>query len=371
MSYKTSRLVLLTMPSRTGRGRRARGLQPAHLLDFLEAAYALELDEPTWLNNIASAMKAVTGLPGWAFGTTYDASDVTNLRPSIITMNGASADLSSVLAQGATVLPPDYVERRFRRTLTFWARQGVTGALAAIFEQLERAGAPDLFVVNGCDPAGIGCSLAVAADRAEGPTRGELSIFRHLANHLAAALRCRRRLATAAQNQAAPARTDVLAGAEAVFDHRGQLVHAEDPAKPGPAQGGLREALRRYQAARSRRRGSDPVVGLQHHRPLVNARWTLVEAYQQGGARYVVARENRPALRGLAALSERERQVVTYLALGRSTKEIAYALGISDSTVRVLLSRAATRLRVRSRQQLIRLATRQALPELNTAGKPG
>ena len=96
-----------------------------------------------------------------------------------------------------------------------------------------------------------------------------------------------------------------------------------------------------------------------------------MEAYEQGGVRYVVARENRPALRGLAALSERERQVVVYLALGRTTKEIAYALGISDSTVRVLLARAATRLRARNREQLVKFATRQSLPELaGAAAKP-
>jgi len=340
-------------------------MRPSHLLEFLEASYALEMDELTWLNRVVAAMKAVWGLPGWAFGTVYDASDVAQLRPSLITMNGAAAELSGLLAQGATLLTPDYVERRFRRTLTFWARQGINPELAGIFEQLKQAGAPDLFVVNGCEPAGIGCALAVSADRDQGPSRAELSIYHQMANHVAAALRFRRRLAASGDHK-----PDALAGAEAVFDRRGQLVHAEGPAKLRQAQNGLREALGRYEASRSRRRSTDPVVSLERHRPLVNARWTLVESYQQGGVRYVVARENRPALRGLAALSERERQVVVYLALGRSTKEIAYALGISDSTVRVLLARAATRLRARNRQQLVRLATRQALPELAGANEP-
>jgi DNA-binding CsgD family transcriptional regulator len=340
-------------------------MRPSHLLEFLEASYALERDELTWLNRVVAAMKAVWGLPGWAFGTVYDASDVTHLRPSLITMNGAAAELSALLAQGATLLTPDYVERRFRRTLTFWARKGIDPELPGIFDQLKQAGAPDLFVVNGCEPAGIGCALAVSADRDQGPSRAELSIYHQMANHVAAALRLRRRLAATGDHK-----PDALAGTEAVFDRRGQLVHAEGPAKLRQAQNGLREALGRYEAARSRRRSTDPVISLERHRPLVDARWTLVETYQKGGVRYVVARENRPALRGLAALSERERQVVVYLALGRSTKEIAYALGISDSTVRVLLARAATRLRVRTRRQLVRLATRQALPELAGASEP-
>lgn len=42
------------------------------------------------------------------------------------------------------------------------------------------------------------------------------------------------------------------------------------------------------------------------------------------------------------------------LALGRTSKEIAYALGISDSTTRVLLSRAKRRLCVRTRHELTR-----------------
>jgi DNA-binding CsgD family transcriptional regulator len=64
------------------------------------------------------------------------------------------------------------------------------------------------------------------------------------------------------------------------------------------------------------------------------------------------------------ALTDRERQVVVLLALGRTSKEIAYALGISDSTARVLLARAKIRLGVRTRDELVSTVTRQALPGL-------
>ncbi|MDP9148506.1 MAG: helix-turn-helix transcriptional regulator [Myxococcota bacterium] len=67
------------------------------------------------------------------------------------------------------------------------------------------------------------------------------------------------------------------------------------------------------------------------------------------GKSSVVARENQARVHGLVALTDRERQVVTCLALGQSTKETAYALGISDATVRVLLGRAAAKLGTRSR----------------------
>jgi DNA-binding CsgD family transcriptional regulator len=59
-----------------------------------------------------------------------------------------------------------------------------------------------------------------------------------------------------------------------------------------------------------------------------------------------------------AVLTTREREVVRLLAKGRTNKEIAYDLGVTHSTVRVLLARAAAKLRTRSREQLASLAIR-------------
>jgi DNA-binding CsgD family transcriptional regulator len=86
---------------------------------------------------------------------------------------------------------------------------------------------------------------------------------------------------------------------------------------------------------------------------LDGGRWTVVDSFEHGGARYIVARERPSPAAGLIALSSRERQVVACLALGQSTKEAAYALGISDATVRVLLARAVAKLGVRSRAALL------------------
>jgi RNA polymerase sigma factor (sigma-70 family) len=43
-------------------------------------------------------------------------------------------------------------------------------------------------------------------------------------------------------------------------------------------------------------------------------------------------------------LSPRERQILDMITMGRSQKEVAYDLGISDATVRVLYSRAMNKL---------------------------
>jgi DNA-binding NarL/FixJ family response regulator len=82
-----------------------------------------------------------------------------------------------------------------------------------------------------------------------------------------------------------------------------------------------------------------------------------VEGEQQGStgslAPHLVAAEAHLAIGSLEILTGRERQVVTCLALGHSTKEVAFALGIADATVRVLLARAAGKLGVRSREALL------------------
>jgi DNA-binding NarL/FixJ family response regulator len=94
--------------------------------------------------------------------------------------------------------------------------------------------------------------------------------------------------------------------------------------------------------------------------PLTQAEWTVVHRYEREGRRYIVACESPPRA-GLAVLTERERQVVTCLALGKSTKETAYELGISDVTVRVVVRRAAAKLGVLSRAALLEHADVRSL----------
>jgi DNA-binding CsgD family transcriptional regulator len=55
------------------------------------------------------------------------------------------------------------------------------------------------------------------------------------------------------------------------------------------------------------------------------------------------------------SLTEREHQIAALAVLGQHNKLIAYNLGISHSTVRVLMARAARKIGARSRDELIRL----------------
>ena len=105
--------------------------------------------------------------------------------------------------------------------------------------------------------------------------------------------------------------------------------------------------------ARTRLRSSEPDRALDEWKGLVAARWSLVEHFESDGKRYILACENDLHVPGPSLLSQREQQVLAYASLGHSSKLIAYELGITDSTVRVLMARATAKLGARSRKEAI------------------
>ncbi|MGH3997655.1 MAG: response regulator [Pseudonocardiaceae bacterium] len=68
----------------------------------------------------------------------------------------------------------------------------------------------------------------------------------------------------------------------------------------------------------------------------------------------------------VAALTDREREVVTLVAHGLSNHEIANRLVISPATARTHVSRAMTKLHARDRAQLVVIAYRGGLVHLST-----
>jgi DNA-binding NarL/FixJ family response regulator len=64
---------------------------------------------------------------------------------------------------------------------------------------------------------------------------------------------------------------------------------------------------------------------------------------------------------GLAELTEREREMVAWVATGRSNDEIAEELVVSPATVRTHVSRAMLKLRARDRAQLVVFAIESGL----------
>jgi DNA-binding CsgD family transcriptional regulator len=97
----------------------------------------------------------------------------------------------------------------------------------------------------------------------------------------------------------------------------------------------------------------DPEAVLGAWRGLVDGRWLLVDRFDHGERRFLVARGSDPTFPPARALSQRELQIAGYAALGHSNKEIAYALGLAASTVSSHLRSAMRRLGLRDRAALL------------------
>ena len=73
------------------------------------------------------------------------------------------------------------------------------------------------------------------------------------------------------------------------------------------------------------------------------------------------ARRGARRTRGWTELTEREREIVAWVATGRSNDEIAEALVVSPATVRTHVSRAMLKLGARDRAQLVVFAIESGL----------
>jgi len=90
-------------------------------------------------------------------------------------------------------------------------------------------------------------------------------------------------------------------------------------------------------------------------RSLVHSRWkgwAIALTLSVNDSEYLILRRTSRPL-GLSALSARELAVVRHACAGRSNKEIAHVMGISNATVRVLIFRACRKFKVASRAKLI------------------
>jgi DNA-binding NarL/FixJ family response regulator len=317
----------------------------ADLLAVVEAAYRLDCSDEEWLDGLLAGMRPHMdqGLGLAAF--LFDISNPSKLHVGPLAIRELPADLIQTVAEGAIRADLTSARGAFRIGAASSASEADAGGevFQWFSERLQPFGVKDAVFINAVDPSGLGCIISAAAGRVTRVWPRLKATWGRIGAHIAAGHRLRQRLARAGQQ----------AGIEAVLSCTGKVEHAEDAAKSTAALASLRAASIAQSRARGGLRRADPMGALEEWKGLVAARWTLVDQFDHRGARYLVAKRNDAEMSGFAMLSLRERQAVGYAALGHTNKLIAYELGLSSSTVGVLLWRAASKLGTHSRGELI------------------
>jgi len=318
-------------------------------LAVVESAYRTDLDEQQWLAGVLDAARPMLDHRVGIAALLYDASSMNTFVPLRFITSGAPQGLRSEeclqLIQASSP-SPEFLARTFGALSCGLVSQTFGVGFPRVLEHLRRFGVVDMLAVNGVDPSLMGCVLTgnlppTASARLASRTR---AMWSRISVHLAAGYRMHRRLS---------ADEGASASVEAVLTPAGKVEHAEGLAREKAARDALCDSVQLLERARTRLRRDDQDTAVRSWRGLVEARWSLLDHFETGGKRYVVARCNEATTaHTLSQLSVREQQVVAFVALGHANKVIAYELGLSPSTVAVLITRASRKLGVRSRSAL-------------------
>ena len=220
---------------------------------------------------------------------------------------------------------------------------------------LHPFGGREVLFLKIADPSGRLIVLAIPAPDDRLPSRGEAMMWSRIAAHVAAGARLR---AAASVHGGDP-----FDGVDAVLSPSGALHHAAPGAQDRGSRETLRQAARDVDRARSRAGRADANSALDLWQGLVAGRWSLVDRFDSDGRRFVVARRNDPDVPDPRALTRRERQVLAYAAMGQPLKLIAYALGLSVSTIALYRGRAMRKLGLTSTAEVVRMFAREPAKE--------
>ena len=321
------------------------------VLDVLERAYRLDGDDRDWLDGVARAVgRHIDPRHVGTVAFFYQLDSQGKVTPGDVLSYDVDEPYASILGQVPLALPPWYVRQTFAQYPCASAvHSGDEPARALTRMQMKevfgKIGWRDLFIVNGVDPTGGGVYVGAARRTTRPLPRALVNRWTRVAVHLASGWRLRRALRS-------PDASAVDA-AEAVLAPDGKVAHARAAARTRQARHALTHAARTIERARTPRGRRNGDRSVAEWTGLVAARWTLVDHFESGGKRWLLARKNDVAEVGGADLSPRELQAVAFAALGHANKLIAYEMGIAAETVRVLLHRAAKKLGARTRAELI------------------
>ncbi len=315
------------------------------LIGVVEAAYAMGGPDEAWLSGLAEAafpsMNRGHGVIAYlgATGT---------LQTRSFAMVGASDGVMNLLGQidggGPRSAHESFLHRPQGCTSVSQMQYFGDPRVRAIWERVRET--------NGiCDGVGVfahsvgdnSVHLFAASSAVETPSPREHRAWLKVAVHLSAGHRLR-----------ATWRGGVARADDALLDANGRVHDANGAAETLDARQALRDAVLSMERARGPLRHRDGEQALDLWQGLVAGRWSLVDRWDSDGKRFIAAIENRPMNLDPRALRPREGAAAKLAAEGASSKDIAWALGVSPSNARALLASALARLGLKSRAELYR-----------------
>lgn len=317
----------------------------ARMIDCLAASYRLDLGDADYVRNLANEAAPLLDRGLGIIAYAYDARDRTKPVIENFAVSGGF-DPAWLKAYYKDLEARGYDGDPHTQPTGFAGWGHLTCEQASAVPSMRPylkafariGGARDTFAVNALDASGRGLWLGAPMRSTRRVSAEMRTLFTRLAAHLTTAVRLRR---------AASVRR------AAVMAPTGALLHAEDDSAVKVRED-LRRATLAFERARTKQARRDVELATRRWRPLVASQWSLLDEFDTDGRRFVIAVDNRPPSRTpRGPLSEREHQVLTQAQLGHSNKEIAYELGLSHTTVRVLVHRAAIKLGVSTRAAAI------------------
>lgn len=328
------------------------GASSFDLLDVVDTAYKVDIPDAQWLRELAHAARPHLDQ---GFGVAvFEYFKPEGSQPKIVQRFhlGIPDELEAIYGTVFARMDPAIRLRPFRLGPCISGSE-LMGMREQFREEshmkkfVHRFGMYDSIWITAAEPSGRGIGFHAGRSQVKWASATQKRRWGKVAAHLSTAVRLRHALRARDPRRAGEV-------GEAVLDPKGRIYDASGSARTPAARELLRRAVLALEESRGSLRKADPDASLEVRKALVSGRWSLLERVELDGRRYIVARENPPGAPGPAALSRRERQVLAYAKLGHHNKLIAYELGIADSTVRVLLSRAAAKLGVRTRRELLR-----------------
>lgn len=320
----------------------------ASLLDCLAAAYRVDLEGEPYVRNVVEAAAPLLDRGLGVMAYTYEVRDG---APPLIDHFVTSERFdprwlerfySAVAEAGLDSRPENPAGFEAWGHLLCGQASLVPGMRPFLPLFAHIGGARDTFAVNALDASGRGLWIGAPLRTTTKASAEKVTLFTRFAAHLTSATRLRRNAGVAGPRAAA------------VLSPGGELLDAAGGEAVVDARQVLRRATLAFDRAHTKKARADVATATQRWRPLVDSRWSLLDDFDTDGRRFVVAVENGPPTRPPRRdLSEREHQVMTQAHLGHSDKVIAYELGLSASTVRVLLHRASRKLGASSRKDAL------------------